>query len=164
MIIGGWIGSTTATVLKFDANDLNKAPEQVESMLNGRSIHACTIFNSVLHDGRPLAIVAGGYDGSTGTHLNKAEIWDFTKEGTSWQQSNIILLTYYLFLLYCSKEWVMSVSDLFYIFINFIFLLSVMGLHEKGQQSNIIFASILSDFCFLQRRGDKCIRFFLWTD
>ena len=91
MIIGGYIGYPTATVLKFDSNDLNKAPVQVESMLNGRQRHACTIFNSALHDGRPLAIVAGGTDGST--FLKKAEIWDFTKEGTSWQQSNIILLT-----------------------------------------------------------------------
>ena len=87
MIIGGEIGSTTATVLKFDSNDLNKAPVQVESMLNERYRHACTIFNSALHDGRPLAIVAG--DGS-GWVSNKAEIWDFTKEGTSWQQGDII--------------------------------------------------------------------------
>ena len=96
-------------------------------MLDGRYYHACTIFNSALHDGRPLAIVAGGYDGST--PFNKAEIWDFIKEGTSWQQSNIILLTYYLFLLYCSKERVMSVSDLSYVLVDFIFLLFAMGLH-----------------------------------
>ena len=111
MIIGGSIGSRTATVMKFDSNDLNKAPEQVESMLDARIYHACTIFNSALHDGRPLAIVAGGFGAS-----EKAEIWDFTKEGTSWQQSNIILLTYYLFLFYCSKEGVMSVTDLFTFF------------------------------------------------
>ena len=110
MIIGGVTSSTTATVLKFDSNDLNKAPVQVESMLNERELHACTIFNSALHDGRPLAIVAGGYP--SGSASKKAEIWDFTKEGTSWQQSNIILLTYYLFLLYCSKEGVMGVTDL----------------------------------------------------
>ena len=156
------MGLYTATVLKFDSDDLNKAPVQVESMLNERSSHACTIFNSALHDGRPLAIVAGGYDA---TPLNKAEIWDFTKEGTSWQQSNIILLTYYLFLLYCSKEGVMSVSDLSYVLIDFIFLLLAMGLHERGQQSNIILLLyICFFFVFLQRRGDKCIRFFLCSD
>ena len=110
MIIGGVISGSYATVLKFDSNDLNKAPEQVESMLNGRYHHACTIFNSALHDGRPIAIVAGGH--GSGSTSRKAEIWDFTKDGTSWQQSNIILLTYYLFLLYCSKEGVMSVTDL----------------------------------------------------
>ena len=75
----------TATVLKFDSNDLNKAPVQVESMLNERYRHACTIFNSALHDGRPLAIVAGGSGAS-----KKAEIWDFTKEGTTWHQGIII--------------------------------------------------------------------------
>ena len=120
MIIGGFIGSTTATVLKFDSNDLNKAPVQVESMLDGRENHACTIFNSALHDGRPIAIVAGGVpSASVG---RKAEIWDFTKEGTSWQQSNIILLTYYLFLLYCSKEGVLSLSDFSLVLIDFIVL------------------------------------------
>merc|ERR1712179_555269 len=71
------------TVLEFNSNDLKNAPVQVESTLNGRWNHACTIFNSALHDGRPIAIVAG--DGSK--HASKkAEIWDFTKEGTSWQQ------------------------------------------------------------------------------
>ena len=163
MIIGGYIGSTTATVLKFDSNNLNKDPMQVESMLNGRYSHACTIFNSALHDGRPLAIVAGG--SPSGYVSKKAEIWDFTKEGTSWQQSNIILLTYYLFLLYCSKEGVMSVSDLSYVLIDFIFLLLAIGLYEKGQQSNIILLLyICFFFVFLQRTGDKCIRFFLCTD
>ena len=112
MIIGGTIGNYyDATVLKFDSNNINNAPMEVEKLRYARHSHACTIFNSALHDGRPLAIVAGG-DGA----LNKAEIWDFTKEGTSWQQSNIILLTYYLFLLYSSKEGVMSVTDLFTFF------------------------------------------------
>ena len=99
MIIGGYIPeSTTATVLKFDSNDLNKAPVQVESMLNGRENHACTIFNSALHDGRPLAIVAGGWP--VGSASKKAEIWDFTKEGTSWQQGNIIFIFIISFLKY----------------------------------------------------------------
>ena len=162
MIIGGYIA--TATVLKFDSNDLNKAPVQVESMLNERYRHACTIFDSALHDGRAIAIVAGGCCSSTGAP-KKAEIWDFTKEGTSWQQSNIILLTYYLFLLYCSKEGVMSLSDFFYVLIDFIFLLLAMVLYERGQQSNIILLLyICFFFVFLQRRGDKCIRFFLCSD
>ena len=160
MIIGGTIGNYyDATVLKFDLNNINNAPIEVEKLRYARHSHACTIFNSALHDGRPLAIVAGGSGAS-----KKAEIWDFTKEGTSWQQSNIILLTYYLFLLYCSKELVLSLSDLSYVSIDFIFLLLAMGLYERGQQSKIFFASILSDFCSLQRMGDECIRFFLCSD
>ena len=147
MIIGGFIGSIgyTATVLKYDSNNINKAPEQLETMLDKRIGHACTIFNSALHDGRPLAIVAGGYNES-GSHLIKAEIWDFTKEDTSWQQSNIILLTYHLFLLYCSKEGVMNVSDLSYVSIDFIFLSLAIGFMKKCKKVNIIFASILSIF------------------
>ena len=50
-------------------------------MVHLRSGHACTIFNSMTHNDRPLAIVAGGFGGDT------AEIWDFTLEGTSWKLS-----------------------------------------------------------------------------
>ena len=57
--------------------------------------HACTIFKSQLHDGRPVAIVAGGY-GSPKT----AEILDFTEDGSTWQESKLIfaLLLILLFL------------------------------------------------------------------
>ena len=113
MIIGGTIGNYyDATVLKFDSNNINNAPMEVEKLRYARHSHACTIFNSALHDGRPLAIVAGGYSSHGG---KKAEIWDFTKDSTSWQQSNIILFTYYLLLLFCLKEGVISVSDLSYV-------------------------------------------------
>ena len=102
MIIGGTIGNYyDATVLKFDSNNINNAPMEVEKLRYARHSHACTVFNSALHGGRPLAIVAGGYSSHGG---KKAEIWDFTKDSTSWQQSNIIFLIHYLFLLYCSKE------------------------------------------------------------
>merc|ERR1712156_1055258 len=84
LIIGGSIGgSATATVLKFESNNINNAPIQVESMLNERSGLACTIFNSALHENRPIAIAAGSWDGAGSWN---GEIWDFTEEGTSWQQ------------------------------------------------------------------------------
>ena len=59
-------------------------------MVNVRSSHACATFRSALHDGRPIVVVAGSF---TGSGSKSAEILDFTKEGTSWQKSNIILIS-----------------------------------------------------------------------
>ena len=93
----------TASVLKFDSSNLNSNPMEVESMVHGRSLHACTTFNSKLHDSRTVMIVAGGDDGSGD---NSAEIWDFTQEGTSWEKSNLIF-AFILSILIFFKEGVM---------------------------------------------------------
>ena len=94
LIIGGLTESGfTDTVLKYDSSNLNNDPLQMESMLYVRGNHACTIYNSALHDGRAIAIIAGG-------DSSKAEIWDFTKDGTSWQQSNIIFASIIFLFLY----------------------------------------------------------------
>ena len=79
----------TDSVLKYTSNnndpaDLN-APEETK-MLHKRRSHACTIFNSELHEGRPVVIVAGAWSGSGS---KTAEILDYTNEGT-WQESNLI--------------------------------------------------------------------------
>ena len=60
-------------------------------MVYERSSHACTVFKSQLHDGRSIAIVAGG--GGSGSE--KAEVLAFTQDGASWQESKII----YVFIL-----------------------------------------------------------------
>ena len=87
-ISGGLLDSgRTASVLKYEANDLNGDPVE-SAMVHGRYWHACTIFTSELHDGRPVAIVAGGSDGSGNNH---AEIWDYTQEGSSWVSSKFIV-------------------------------------------------------------------------
>ena len=87
--ISGGVNSTlhhTASVLVYDVDDLYGDPIET-TMVNARGYHACTIFQSVLHQGRPVAIVAGGLPESVYT---KAEIWDYTQEGTSWVESKII--------------------------------------------------------------------------
>ena len=56
----------------------------MQSMVYERSSHTCTVFKSPLHDGRSIAIVAGGY----GSGPNKAEVLDFTQDEASWQESN----------------------------------------------------------------------------
>ena len=45
--------------MRYEADDLNNDPIEV-AMVHARGYHACTIFKSMLHDGRPVAIVAGG--------------------------------------------------------------------------------------------------------
>ena len=57
----------------------------MQSMVYERNFHACTIFKSPLHDGRSIAIVAGGF----GLGSNKAEVLDFTQDDASWQESNV---------------------------------------------------------------------------
>ena len=102
-ISGGFTPSRTASVLKYEANDLNGDPVE-SAMVHSRSDHACTIFTSELHGGRPVAIVAGGFDGSG---VDTAEIWDYTKEGTSWVSSKFIFYPhmYCFYLLFILKEW-----------------------------------------------------------
>ena len=62
-------------------------------MLHERLDHACTIFKSGLHDGRPVIIIAGGY----GSGSQTAEVLDFTKEGATWQESTYIFTLLYIF-------------------------------------------------------------------
>ena len=76
----------TNTVLKYKTSNINENPIQVASMVHARYYHACTIFNSPAHNGRPVAIVAGSNGGS---EENTAEILDFTQEGSSWQESKL---------------------------------------------------------------------------
>ena len=90
MITGGrnGFGFELAEVLQYDSKNLYNEPEKMKSMIYERSTHACTIFNSILHDGRPILLAAGGWVGGSGG--NTAEMFDFTKEGSSWQESNLI--------------------------------------------------------------------------
>ena len=85
-------GFTNTFNLKYKTSNINENPIQFASMVHARAGHACTIFNSPAHNGRPVAIVAGGY-GSP----KKAEILDFTQQGSSWQKSKLIFLLWYNF-------------------------------------------------------------------
>ena len=87
-ISGGYLPSATVTdsVLVYDSNNLYGDPIE-STMVNARSSHACTIFLSEIHEGRPVAIVAGGSSWSVET---KAEVWDYTQKGSSWVASKII--------------------------------------------------------------------------
>ena len=102
LISGGWANGNatyeTNTVLRYSSN-INEDPMEVAPMVHARDNHACTIFNSPQHYGRPVLIVAGS-DIASGSGIDTAEILDFTKEGSSWQESKLIfaLLLILLFL------------------------------------------------------------------
>ena len=84
----------TNTVLKYTTSNINENPNQIASIVHWRWNHACTIFNSPAHNGRPVVIVAGGQPSSA---YKTAEILDFTQEGSTWQESKLIFCSGMLF-------------------------------------------------------------------
>ena len=78
-------------------------------MLYQRSSFGCTIFKSVAHDGRPVMIAVGGQGGG---HMT-SEVWDFTKDGTSWEESRFTLVLHYWHLIYHLRRGQVKPSDSF---------------------------------------------------
>ena len=72
--------------MKYNRNDIFNGHVEVAPLNRERSWHACTIFNSAVHDGRSVAIVAGGTLSRKDT-----EIWDYSVEGSKWQTSTSVL-------------------------------------------------------------------------
>ena len=58
-------------------------------MNRARLSFACSTMVSAVHDGRMVAIVAGGYDGND--YLDTAEILDFSMPGSVWELSEYYL-------------------------------------------------------------------------
>ena len=83
-LIGGWDGSTRqSSVWQFDAsNDYSQTVEK--SMNHARNHHACGIFHSAAHSGRPVMVAAGSWSGD-GQY--SSEFWDYTQPGSKWQLS-----------------------------------------------------------------------------
>ena len=98
----------TKTVLKFKSSNINDYPMEMEPMVHARSSHACTIFNSPVHNGRPVVIVAGSYSSP-----KTAEILDFTQEGSSWQESKLIFCSGIIFVVVPFTDRAMSVIEFF---------------------------------------------------
>ena len=105
MIVGGE-GYRDASVLKYESTFLDNSiqfsdPIYVARMKEDRDGHACTIFNSGLHNGRPVIIVAGGaYRYGSAENW---EMWDFTQEGATWQICNLFFLSTLFIFSYFSK-------------------------------------------------------------
>ena len=60
-------------------------------MKKTRGYHACSIFSSDQHGGRPVLVAAGGI----GSGYWNCELWDFTQPGSEWQlcsKSNVHFL------------------------------------------------------------------------
>lgn len=83
LITGGYqykIGQKSNSVMIYDKSDIFHEPKVGSPMLKSRKQHACTIFNSIGHDNRPVAIIAGGFQ-------SDAELWDYTQQDSKWIQS-----------------------------------------------------------------------------
>ena len=50
-------------------------------MINAHTSHGCAVFNSNLHDGREVLLVAGGL------YQDTTEVWDYQTPGSSWTSS-----------------------------------------------------------------------------
>ena len=77
MLIGsGWYHDKQTTVnYNFGNNTFTKGPR-----LNQKRKEAgCVVFKSPMHDGRPVALVVGGFNSKS-----TSEILDFTKPGNKW--------------------------------------------------------------------------------
>ena len=68
----------------YQMSNIHKGHTNVASLKYSRQNHACTIFGSSAHNGRPVAIVAGSDKGSGS---NTAEVWDFTIVESLWEES-----------------------------------------------------------------------------
>ena len=77
----------TSSVLKYQPNNVHNGHISMPDMVHSRHSHACSIFRSPAHNGRPVAIAAGSYGGSG---MNTAEVLDYTITGSSWQSSKLI--------------------------------------------------------------------------
>ena len=61
-------------------------------MKKTRAYHACSIFSSDQHGGRPVLVAAGSY---FAPGKETCEFWDFTQAGSEWQlcsKSNVHFL------------------------------------------------------------------------
>ena len=74
------------SVLRFDpaTNTFDDMP----SLKKDRSWASCTVFYSQFHNGRPVVLVAGGYE-DHGRDGETAELFDFTNPNAEWTLSKI---------------------------------------------------------------------------
>lgn len=81
----------TSTVWQYEGTD-NFSLKRTSTMKKTRVLHACSIFSSDQHSGRPVLVAAGSFSGSG---KNNCEFWDFTQPGSEWQlcsKSNVHFL------------------------------------------------------------------------
>ena len=65
------VGGPTSSVLKYQTNNIHSGHIDMPSMVNERRDPACTIFRSPAHNGRPIAIAAGGHGEGCDTQTSK---------------------------------------------------------------------------------------------
>ena len=82
MILGG-DHPNQKRIYIYDFNKDNNKVSFGPDLVNWRMHSACTVFTSKKHDGRPVVMVAGGWEVGDGTY----EMLDYTKDGAVWELS-----------------------------------------------------------------------------
>ena len=87
MVIGGFVdGGRQKSVLVYDTEN-EFSYKEGPPMNHARSWHSCSTMESLAHEGRTVAVVAGsGY----GDGMDSAEILDFTISGSAWELSEYL--------------------------------------------------------------------------
>ena len=86
MVIGGYaVGGQQKSVLVYDTEN-EFSYKEGPPMNHARSSHSCSTMESLAHEGRTVAVVAGGY----GDGPDSAEILDFTISGSAWELSEYL--------------------------------------------------------------------------
>lgn len=84
----------TSTVWQYEGTD-NFSLKRTSTMKKTRAYHACSIFSSDQHGGRPLLVAAGSSSSPGTAGSNNCEYWDFNKPDSQWQlcsKSNVHFL------------------------------------------------------------------------
>ena len=84
MVIGGVADGYQKSVLVYDTE--NGFSYKGPPMNHARSSHSCSTMKSPAHEGRTVAVVAGGY----GDGPDSAEILDFNISGSAWELSEYL--------------------------------------------------------------------------
>ena len=93
--IGGFYnGLPTTSVWIFSARNQIRQIGNGPNLKYARNLHACGIFNSNEHGGRPVLVVAGsGNFGPDGPRSSRTtEYWDFSIPGNKWELSSEYLV------------------------------------------------------------------------
>ena len=86
--------------LVCSSNDHITYTQHGPDMNNPRGDHACGIFQSPQHLGRPILVIAGGH---SGPHvITNSEYWDFTVPDSKWQQCSKSYVVQFFFFELCN--------------------------------------------------------------
>lgn len=80
MILGGFNNDYGVIIYDAEKNTFTRRHSKLQKR---RLFSACSLFHSAIHKMRPVVLIVGGYE------ENSAEVLDYTREGISWEKSEL---------------------------------------------------------------------------